>query len=91
MLRILRYSPNATTNTVQSEHSQEINASQSGTDWFIGSSVAEPRREAAPRPLPVITPHSEGLDRPRIISVCLICGSVYLTGVDTFGCPGPEV
>lgn len=41
MLRILRYSPNATTNTVQSEHSQEINASQSGMDWFIDFSVAD--------------------------------------------------
>src|ERR1700733_3453710 len=37
MVRILRYSPNATTNTVQSENSQEINASQSGTDWIIDS------------------------------------------------------
>ncbi len=41
MLRILRYSPNATTKIVQSEHSQEINASHSGTDWFIDFSVDE--------------------------------------------------
>lgn len=54
-LRILRYSPNATTNIVQSEHSQEINASHRGTDWFIDS--VEPNL-AGGRPEPSTGSHS---------------------------------
>jgi predicted nucleotidyltransferase len=46
MLRILRYSPNATTNTVLSEQSQEINASQSGTVWFTDFSVPDAPRDS---------------------------------------------
>jgi len=41
MLRILRYSPSATTNIVQKEHNQAIHIAQSGTVWFIDFSVTD--------------------------------------------------
>lgn len=51
-LRILRYSPSATTKIVQREHSQEINTVQSGTDWLIDLSVADSDATASPESRP---------------------------------------
>jgi len=41
MLRVLRYSPSATTSIAQSQHNHVINITQIGAGWLIDFSVAD--------------------------------------------------